>query len=195
MAWRRGRMRAGLAGLLVAAAMVGAVGGLSLLAIGLGDGTGDDAAAPIDGRATPDRRDADGGTAGAHGTVPAARREPPGARGPGSAEAAGASSARHRAPGPGADVDAGRSGAFRVSGGAGTNGSSVRTSVTTTAEPNRGGSPGPSIPASTAPAPSVPPDGTTTTTSGAEAPPPDEDSGAGGLGGLLGGVLEVLGLG
>jgi hypothetical protein len=188
-------MRAGLAGLLVAAAMVGAVGGLSFLAIGLaGDGTGDEAAAPIDDPATPDRRDADGGTAGAHRTVPSARREPAGARGPGSAEAAGAPSARDRAPGPGAEVDAERSGAFRVSGGTGTNRWSVRTSGTTTAGPDRGGSPGPSIPASTAPVPSVPPDGTTTTTSGAEAPAPGEDSGGGGLGGLLGGVLEVLGL-
>ncbi len=192
-------MRASVAGLLVAAAMVGAVGGLSLLAIGLADdGTGDDAAAPIDDRTRPDRREADGGASDARGTAPAARRQLPGSRGPDSAEAAGAWSVRDRAPGPGAAVGAERSGAFRVRSGTGTNGSPGGTSGTTTAGPNRGGSPGPSITATSAPAPSLPPGGTTTTTSGAEAPPSDEDSGAGdagGLGGLLGGVLEVLRLG
>jgi len=40
----------------------------------------------------------------------------------------------------------------------------------------------------------VPPGANTTTTIGPEAPPAD-NSGAGGLGGLLGGVLDVLGVG
>jgi hypothetical protein len=62
VAWRRGSLRAGLAGLLAAMAMVGAVGALWLLA---GDGAGDDAAAPIDDSAMPDRRDVDAGATGA----------------------------------------------------------------------------------------------------------------------------------
>jgi hypothetical protein len=195
VAWRRGRLRVGLAGVLAAMAVVAAVGGLWLLAGDLaGDRTGDDAAAPIDDRVMPDHRDADGGAAGSRATVPA-RRQLHGSRGPGSAEAAGGWPADDRAPGPSAKLGAERSGALGANGDAGTNGSSVRTSGTTTAGPNRGGSPSPSIPATTAPVPSVPPDGTTTTTTGAEAPPPDDDSGAGGLGGLLGGVLEVLRLG
>ena len=64
-------------------------------------------------------------------------------------------------------------GAFRPSGGTGTDKSSVRLSGTTTAGPNRGGSPSPSIPA-TVPARSVPPGTTTTTTTDPEAPPADD---------------------
>ena len=75
VAWRRGSLRTGLAGLLAAVAMVGAVGALWLLA---GDGAGDDAAAPIDDSATPDRRDVDGGATGPRGTVPAAPSQLPG---------------------------------------------------------------------------------------------------------------------
>jgi hypothetical protein len=191
VAWRRGGMRAWLVGVLAAAALVSAAGGLWLLADDLaGDGAHDDAAAPIDDRARPDRRATGGGAAGLRGTVPAARGQLSGSQEPGSAEAAGAWSS--------GEVDAEHSGAFRANGDTGTNGSSVRTRGTTTAGPNRGGSPSPSIPATSGPAPSVPPDGTTTTTTAAEAPLPDDDSGAGdagGLGGLLGGVLEVLRLG
>ena len=51
VAWGRGSLRAGLAGVLVAVAMIGAVGGLWLVASG--DGAGEDAAAPTDGSATP----------------------------------------------------------------------------------------------------------------------------------------------
>jgi hypothetical protein len=188
VAWRRGRLRATLAGLLAVATMVGAVGGLWLLAGDLaGDGGGDDAAAPIDDRTTPDRRDAGGGAASPRGRVPA-RRQLSSSRGPGSAEAAGAWSA--------GEFDAERSGALQPNGDTGTDASAVRTSGPTTAGPNRGGSPSPPIPATTAPAPSVPPDGSATTTNAPEAP--DDVSGAenaGGLGGLLGGVLEVLGVG
>jgi hypothetical protein len=179
VAWRRGSLRAVLlAGLLAAVAMVGAIGALWLFA---GDGAGDDAAAPIDDRATPDRRDVDSGATGPHGTVPAAPLELPGSLGPGAAEAAGTWSARDRAPGPGAGTDE----------------SSVRLRWTTRGGPNRGGAPGPSIPATTVPAPSVPPGGITTTTTGPGAPPADDSSaaGAGGLGGLLGRVLDVLGVG
>jgi hypothetical protein len=186
VAWRRGRMRASLAGLLAVAAMVGAVGVLWTVA---GDGAGDDAAAPIDNAGMPGGRDADTGAPGPRSTVPAVRQLSS-SQGPDSAEAAGAWSA--------GEFDAERSGALRPNGATGSNGPSVRTSVTTTAGPNRGGSPDPSIPATTPPGPSVPPEGTTTTTSGPEAPPADHDSGAGeagGLGGLLGGVLDVLGVG
>jgi hypothetical protein len=179
-------MRASLAGLLAVAAMGGAVGVLWTVA---GDGAGDDAAAPIDNAGMPGGSDADTGAPGPSGTVPAARQLSS-SQGPDSAEAAGAWSA--------GEFDAERSGALRPNGATGSNGPSVRASVTTTAGPNRGGSPDPSIPPTTPPGPSVPPEGTTTTTSGPEAPPADHDSGAGdagGLGGLLGGVLDVLGVG
>jgi len=186
VAWRRGRMRASLAGFLAVAAMVGAVGVLWTVA---GDGAGDDAAAPIDDGGIPGGRDADSGATGPRGTVPAARQLSS-SQGRGSAEATGAWST--------GEFDAGRPGALLPNGATGSNGPSVRTSVTTTARPNRGGSPNPSIRTTAAPGPSVPPEGTTTTTSGPEAPPADHDSGAGdagGLGGLLGGVLDVLGVG
>jgi hypothetical protein len=186
VAWRRGRMRARLGGLLAVAAMVGAVGVLWTVA---GDGASDDAAAPIDDGGMPGGRDADGGATGPRGTVPAARQLSS-SQGPGSAEATGAWSA--------GEFGAERPGALLANGATTSNGPSVRTSVTTTARPNRGGSPNPSIPATAAPGPSVPPEGTTTTTSDPEAPPPGNDSGAGdagGLGGLLGGVLDVLGVG
>jgi hypothetical protein len=98
VAWRRGSLRAGLAGLLAAVAMMGAVGALWLLAR---DGAGDDAAAPTDG-ATPDQRDAEGSATGPRGTVPAAPLQLPGSLGPGSAEAAGAWSGGDRAPRSGA---------------------------------------------------------------------------------------------
>jgi hypothetical protein len=179
-------MRASLAGLLAVAAMVGAVGALWVVT---GDRAGDDAAAPIEDRATLDGRDTGGGPTRRRGTLPAARQLSSSQR-PGSAEAAGAWSA--------GAFDAERSGALRPSGDTGSNGPSVRTSVTTTAGPNSGGSPNPSIPAASAPGPSVPPDGTTTTTTGPEATPPDNEPAAGdggALGGLLGGVLEVLGIG
>jgi hypothetical protein len=197
VAWRRGRLRAWLAGLLAAVAMLGAVGGLWLVAGDpAGDGAADDAAAPIDERATPDRRDADDGMTGPSGTVPAAGRQRPGSRGPGMAEAAGAWSAGDRSAGSGAGLGSERPGAFRPTGDSGSDAPLVRTSGATPAEPSGGESPSPSIPATTAPAPSVPLDGAATTTS-APGPPPADDSGAGdagGLGGLLGGVLEVLGL-
>jgi hypothetical protein len=187
VAWRRGSRRAWLAGVLAVAALVGAVGGLWLVT---GDRAGKEAAAPIDDREMPDGRDADGGATGPRGTVPAARLQVSSSQGPGSAEAAGALSA--------GEFDAERSGALRPNGDTGSNGPSVRTSVTTTARPNRGGSPDPSIPATTAAGPSVPPARTTPPPGGVAPPPPDNDSGAGDggeLGGLLGGVLEVLGVG
>jgi hypothetical protein len=187
VAWRRGRLGAWLAGVLAVAALVGAVGGPWLVA---GDGAGDDAAAPIDDRATPDGRNTNGGGTGPRGTVPAARPQVSSSQGPGSAQAAAAWSA--------GEFDAERRGALRPNGDTGSNGPSVGTSVTTTARPKSGGSPNPSIPATTAPEPSVPTEGATTTTAGPDAPPPDNDTPAGdggGLGGLLGGVLDVLGVG
>jgi hypothetical protein len=172
----------------------GAVGGLWFVA---GHGAGDEGASPIDDRATPDLRDADGGATGRRGAAPAAPPQLPGSGRPGSAGAAGAWSAGDRAPGSRAVLDSEGWGASRSNGDPDTNGAPVRTSGTTTVGPNRGASPSPSLPATTAPAPAVPPDATTTTTTGAEAPPPDDSGGgdAGGLGGLLGGVLEVLQLG
>jgi hypothetical protein len=192
VAWRRGGLRSGLASLLAAVAMLGVAGAVWLLA---GVGAGNDAVAPIDESATPHRRDADGGAVGRRAAVPAAPLQLPGATGPGAAGAAGAGFAGERAPllvgGSGSE---GR-GALRPSGGASTDWAAVRPTMTTTARPDGGASPGGSTPATTAPAsPDPPPGGATTTTTGPGVQPAD-DSGDGGLDGLLGGVLDVLGLG
>ena len=190
VAWRRGRLRAGLAGVLAAAAMAGTVGALGLLS---GNGSADDAAAPIDDGAMPDQRDADAAATGPRGTVPVAPLRPPGSQGAGSTDAAGAWLAGDRDPGSGAGPGSERSEAFHRGDGTGADGSSVPVGNATTAGPNRAGSPSPSIPATTAPVRSTPPGGATTTTSLPEAPA--DEPGAEGLGGLLGGVLDVLGLG
>jgi hypothetical protein len=190
VAWRRGRLRAGLAGLLAAAAMAGVVGALWLLS---GNGSGDDASAPIDDGAMPDQRDADAAATGQHGTVPAVPLRPPGSLGAGSTDAAGAWSAGDRGPGSGAGPGSERSEAFQRGDGTGADGSSVPVGSAAASGANRAGSSSPSIPATTAPVRSTPPGGATTTTSLPEAPP--DDPGAEGLGGLLGGVLDVLGLG
>jgi hypothetical protein len=170
VAWRRRSLRTGLAGLLTVLAVVGVVGGLWLLA----GGGADDAAPPIDDGARSDRGDVGAGSTGPHGTVPA---PPPrlGEVAPGSAGRAGVWAAVRRAREPGPDASA------------------VRPSGTTTTGPNRVEAPGPSTPGTTVPPQSPPPDGTTTTTG--PGAPPAEDAGAGGLGGLLGGVLDVLGAG
>ena len=189
MAWRRGRLRAGLAVLLAAAAMAGTVGGLWLLSA---NGSGNDAAAPIDDGAMPDQRDADAAATGPHGTVPAAPLRPPGSLGAGSTDAAGAWSAGNRGPDSAAGPGSERSKAFQRGDGTGADGSSVPVGSAATSGANRAASSSPSIPATTSPVRSTPAGGATTTTS--LPGPPADDPGAEGLGGLLGGVLDVLGL-
>jgi hypothetical protein len=170
VAWRRGGLRTGLACLLAALAVVGVVGALWLLA-----GGSDDAAAPIDGGASRDRGDVDAGASGPRGTVPATPLRGSDAVAPGSAEEAGAWAAIDHTPGPEPDASA------------------VGPSGTTTTGPSRVEAPSPSTPVTTVPSQAAPPDGTTTTTG--PGAPPAEDPDAGGLGGLLGGVLDVLGVG
>jgi hypothetical protein len=182
-------LRVGLAGLLIAVVVTGVAGTLWRV----GDGAGDDTAAPIDHRPAPDRHGGDGGATGPRSSVPVPPLQLHGAQRPGSAATVGAESAGDRAPRPGPGAEG--SGALRPSGsgGVGTQGSSAHASETTATIANPGGSPSRPITTTTAPAPSMPP-GATTTTSGPEAPPADEP-GAGGLGGLLGGVLDILGVG
>jgi len=181
VAWRRGGLRAGLVGVLAALAMVGAVGGLWFVA---GDRAGHDAAGQADPVATPDRSDADGQVVGGRGAGPGDLTH---------------SAWSHRRAGVGAGgrlagAGSGDSGSAVSVGGAGTGASPGGRSAPAKAVPDRGGSPSPSTPATTTTASSDPSAGATTTTTAAD-PPSDDGSGAGGPGGLLGGVLDILGLG
>jgi hypothetical protein len=194
VAWHRGSVRTGLVGVLAAVAMVGAVGALWLVAGD--DGVGRDAAAPADRTAAPDRRSPDDDAAG-RGRAEASermRRGLPG-RGAWSTQAMEKAAAVSGAPGagsrvPGSDFGHADPGPEPQTAGA----SSGPRSAPPAVSPERGGSPTTSTPAPTSPAPSDPPAGGATTTTTA-VPPPDGTGAGDGAGGLLGGLLDVLGLG
>jgi hypothetical protein len=144
-------------------------------------GVREDSAAPADGVAQSDRHDSAGDWADGSRAERRSGRE------------AGAPSTGERAVGPGAGPGSEESGAVRP--GTDTDESSVPLSASTRAGPDRIVSRSGSTPATTALAPPDPPPGvSTTTTTGAVAPPAD-DAGTGGLGGLLGGVFDLLGVG
>ncbi len=186
VAWRRGSLRTGLVGVLAAVAMVGAVGGLWVS--GHDDDVGRDAAAPADRAAMPDRRDSDGDAAGQRSAAPADRWR----SGSPEARVGEAAVAEEAGAAPShwvVKAGSGASGSTSRSGAAGTGPAGARESP-----PPTESAAGPSAPGTTEPPSSNPPAGATTTTTSAGTPPPDDGSGGDG-GGLLGGVLDVLGLG
>jgi hypothetical protein len=195
VAWRRGSLRTGLVGIMAAAVMVGAVAALWLVAGG--DGAGRDAGAPADRTATPEPRVPDDDTTGRERAEASElmRRGSPG-RGAWSAEAIEKAAAVSGSPAdgsgvPGSTSDNGEEGPAPQTAGAASSGPR---SVPPAAGPQRGVSPGTSAPTTTSPAPPDAPASRATTTTTA-APPPGGTGAGDGAGGLLGGLLDVLGLG
>jgi hypothetical protein len=187
VAWRRGSLRTGL---VAAVAMLATVGGLWALA---GNDGAQDAAAPGGGAETSDPGDADGDAAGRWGAGPADVVD---------TRSSDAGSGGHRASsgGGGASAD-GEARDDRVAGRAAGSGSGNPQTTSWSAGPGSGEPDGqtpqsPPGPSTTSPAQSDQPSGGTTTTTRV-APPPDDGSGGSGtgaLGGLLGGVLDLLGV-
>jgi hypothetical protein len=174
VAWRQGSLRTGLVGVLAAVAMVGAVGGLWISAGD--DGVSPDAAAPGGGAVARDDGIGVDGRIGMEG----------GAAGPRSPGAPGGTglAADTTQDGDAGSLDAVAPGAV-ASGG--------RPSPATTVAPDDGALPSPSAPGTTGPEPG----GTSTTTTTGAVAPPDGSGGSDGTapGGLLGGVLDLLGVG
>jgi hypothetical protein len=173
VAWRRGSLRAGLVGVLAAAVMVGAVGALWLVAGG--GGAGRDAGAPADRTATPEPRVPDDDATGRERAEAweLMRRGSPG-RGAWSAEAMEKAAAVSGSPADGSGVPGSTS----------DKGEQAPAPQT----------PGTSTPTTTSLAPPDAPTGGATTTTTA-APPPGGTGAGDGAGGLLGGLLDILGLG
>jgi hypothetical protein len=193
VAWRRGGFRTGLLGVLAAVAMVGAVGALWLIAGG--DGSGRDAATPADHTAAPDRHGPDNDAAGrGRPEWSELTRRWPSARGAWRTETMERAAAVSGAPGEGPVPGSGS--------GDGDPGPASQTASAVPSGPGsapasqqRRGSPSTSTSATTSPPGPESPAGGATTSTTAPGPLPDGTGAGDGAGGLLGGLLDVLGLG
>ena len=195
VSWRRGSLRVALVGALAAVAVVAATGGLWLA------GGAPNQTAPSGDAAPGEQADADESDTGAGmGDGPATPTGPASSNMDGTerkspdavaAADAGADTADDRA------ADDRASGAHLVGSDPLASGAPVdRLGSPTTIEPGGGPSPSVSTPGTTIPASGDPPSGPSSTTTTTSATPPPDDGAAGSddglVGGLLGGVLDLL---